>query len=72
MSPPGTGTESTELEEANPLAEECSLYHDILGAALSEVNWDEIAEGWLDEVAEEEEEEDLGDLTDEEAAEEDD
>lgn len=35
-----------EVTEAAPL-EEASLYSDLLGAALSEVNWDEIAENHL-------------------------
>jgi len=29
-----------------------SCYSDLLGAALSEVNWDEIARNWLDEIDE--------------------
>lgn len=32
-----------EIEEGNPLAESASLYSDLIGSALSEVNWYEIA-----------------------------
>ncbi len=32
-----------EFEEANPLAESASVWSDLLGAALAEVNWLEIA-----------------------------
>ena len=31
---------------------ESSVYHDLLGAALSSVNWDEIARHWIDAVIE--------------------
>lgn len=37
-----------EVTDASPL-EEASLYSDLLSAALSEVNWGEIAEHWLSE-----------------------
>jgi hypothetical protein len=41
-----------------------TLYADLLGAALSEVDWVEIAEGYLDAYAEEsEDEEEDGDLS---------
>jgi hypothetical protein len=41
-------------EATNEMAPDlgASLYADLLGAALSEVNWDEIANNWLEEVAE--------------------
>lgn len=51
------------VEEMNPLAGEASMFADILGAALSEVSWYEIAGNWLEDVekpepeTEEEEEE---------------
>lgn len=38
------------IEEANPLADQNSLYSDILSAGLSEVNWREIARNWIEEV----------------------
>lgn len=38
------------VEEGNPLAGDASLYSDILSANLHEVNWDEIAEGMIEEV----------------------
>ena len=38
------------VEENNPLGSEASMYSDLLGAALSEVDWEEIAENWLDEI----------------------
>jgi len=41
-----------EHEEANPLADAASVYSDLLGAALSEVNWHEIATNVIDEVSE--------------------
>lgn len=47
-----------ELTEANPL-QEASLYCDLLNAALSEVNWSEIARHYIDEVDKTAEEEDV-------------
>lgn len=41
------------LDENNPLAGDSSLYADILGANLREVNRREIAEHWVDELTEE-------------------
>jgi len=38
------------IEDMSPLASEASLYSDLLGAALSEVDWREIAEHYLEEV----------------------
>ena len=38
----------SEIEEGNPIEEVC-LYGDLLQAALSEVNWYEIAESYLAE-----------------------
>jgi hypothetical protein len=38
------------IEEGNPLADQNSLYSDILSANLSEVNWHEIARNWIEEV----------------------
>jgi len=45
------------IEEDNPLASDASLFSDLLSAALSEVNWYEIAENFLEDVDKEEEEE---------------
>lgn len=38
-----------ETEEGNPLADAGSMWSDLLGAALSEVNWAEIANALLEE-----------------------
>src|SRR5438552_3770820 len=40
----------TEAEDANPLAHEASLWADLIGASLSEVNWHEIAEDLILDV----------------------
>lgn len=40
------------IEGNNPLAEEASVYSDILSANLHEVNWREIAMGWVEEAQE--------------------
>jgi len=37
----------TSFEEAHPLADQASVWSDLLSAALSEVNWDEVAESIL-------------------------
>ena len=39
-----------DIEESNPL-DSCSLYSDILGAALRDVDWYGLASGWLDDMA---------------------
>jgi hypothetical protein len=41
-----------ELEEGNPLVEQATLYADLLGAALSDVNWHEVAKHCLEGVTE--------------------
>lgn len=46
-----------QWEEGNPLSGQASAYSDLLNAALSEVNWDEIARNMLEEYEEEPEEE---------------
>lgn len=38
------------IEEQNPLANDASLFSDLLNAALSEVDWMEIAENWLEDI----------------------
>jgi len=38
-------------EENNPLSDKANCYADLLNAALSEVNWYEIAEHLMDEVS---------------------
>jgi hypothetical protein len=38
------------IEEMNPLAEQASLFSDLLSAAISEVDWSEIATAELDDV----------------------
>lgn len=40
----------SEHEEAHPLADNASVFTDLLGAALSRVDWDEIAENILSEI----------------------
>lgn len=61
----------SELEEASPI-EEASLFSDLLSSALSEVDWHEVAEAFLEEVEPEpgddqEEENEEPDQDDEEA-----
>lgn len=46
------------LKTAN---QQSSMWADLLGAALSEVNWDEIASGMIEEVDKDEPEADVGD-----------
>ena len=41
----------SEHEEASPLADQASCWADLLGAALSEVNWEEIAASMIKEGA---------------------
>ena len=36
------------VEEMNPLAGQASVYSDLMTATLGEVNWEEIAEGFLE------------------------
>lgn len=38
------------IEEMNPLASDASVFADLLGAALGEVDWYEIAENFLEDV----------------------
>lgn len=37
------------IEEQNPIADTASLFNDLLNSALSEVDWQEIAENFLTE-----------------------
>jgi len=39
------------VEEMNPLTDEATLFTDLLNAAISEINWHEIAETFLDDEA---------------------
>ena len=39
-----------EITEANPLADQPSFFADVLSAAISEVNWYEIAEHWVEDI----------------------
>ncbi|MFO0888321.1 MAG: DUF6573 family protein [Isosphaeraceae bacterium] len=41
------------VQDGNPLAEAASVYADLLSAAISDVDWLEIAESYLDDVEEE-------------------
>jgi hypothetical protein len=43
------------IEDANPLMEEPSLYSDLLGAAISEVDWYELANNYINQIKEEKE-----------------
>lgn len=43
-----------EVLEGNPIADQCSLYADILEANLKDVNWYEIAEHWINDLPEDE------------------
>ena len=43
------------VEELNPLTDGASMFTDLINAALSEVDWHEIAEAFLEEVADSEE-----------------
>ena len=38
------------IEDGNPLADESSVYSDLLNASISEVNWKEIADSLLQEI----------------------
>lgn len=38
------------ITEQNPLADKANLWSDLLGAALSEVNWQEIAEHLIEDL----------------------
>jgi hypothetical protein len=55
----------SELEEASPL-EEASMFSDLLTAALSEVDWHEVADAFLDDLEPEESGADQSDDDDEE------
>lgn len=37
------------VEERNPIGDQASMYSDLLGAAISEVNWYEIAQAMLED-----------------------
>jgi hypothetical protein len=43
------------IEEMNPLSNDASMWSDLLGAALSEVDWFEIAEHYKDDEEEDDE-----------------
>lgn len=49
-----------EMEEANPLASDASMWSDLLSAALCEVNWRDIAEHYIADVDKTEEADDDG------------
>ena len=53
------------IEEQNPLANEASMFADLMNAALSEVDWYEIAENFLEDVDKEPEESEDEDEDDE-------
>ena len=42
----------SDFEEASPLGDDASTFSDLLGAALSNVNWNEIASHLIDDVLE--------------------
>ncbi len=41
-----------EIEDGNPIADQSSLYNDLLRAAISETNWMEISRAMLEEIEE--------------------
>lgn len=41
----------SSVEDMNPLADKGSMFSDLLNAAISEVNWHEIADAFLDDIA---------------------
>lgn len=41
-----------EIEEANPLTDQASMFSDLMNAALSEVNWYEIATSLIEDAKE--------------------
>lgn len=41
------------IEEFNPLAENADMFSDLLQSALQNVNWQEIAENWIEAIKEE-------------------
>ena len=41
------------IEEMNPLADEASLFSDLMSSALSDVDWRELAENFLSDVEKE-------------------
>jgi len=41
----------SSVEDMNPLTDKASMFTDLLNAAISEVNWDEIATALLDDTA---------------------
>ena len=49
------------IEEMNPLNDTANMFTDLLNAALSEVDYYEIAENYLNEIKEENEDEDTED-----------
>lgn len=46
-----------DFEENNPIGDQANVWADLMNAALSEVNWHEIAEHYVNEVEIEEKEE---------------
>ena len=50
-----------EVEENNPIETGHGMYSDILSAALSDVDWYEIASNWIDELPDPEPEEEDAD-----------
>ena len=38
------------IEELNPLADDASMFSDLLQSALDDVNWNEIAEHYIDDL----------------------
>ena len=43
-----------EICDQSPLARDASCYSDLLGSALANVNWREIAENWLENLEDDE------------------
>ncbi len=57
----------SEFDDQNPLGDDCSVWSDLLGAALCSVNWIEIAEYLLDDIDDEDDDDDEDDIEDEDA-----
>lgn len=45
---------SNEVDTMNPVADDASMFSDLMGAALSEVDWRELASHYIDAAIEEE------------------
>jgi len=44
------------VEESNPLADSASMFSDLLGSAIQDVDWHEVADAFLEDISSEEDE----------------